>query len=59
MSPYLLIIAAALAVAACTPQEVGLVAESAAGVATVTGHPGAAYLIQCFGEAFCAAGGPH
>ena len=48
-----------LLVASCTPQEVGLVAEAASGVAALTGHPGASYALSCFGEAFCAAGGPH
>ena len=58
MSRTLAIAAAALAVAACTPEQAGLVVDVAAEAALVTGHPGVGYALHCL-EAFCAAGGPH
>lgn len=58
MSPYLLVVAAALVVAACTPEQVGLVVDTAGEAAILTGHPGVGYALHCL-EAFCAAGGPH
>ena len=58
MIRYAVIVAAAgLALAACTPEQVGLVVDTAAEAAVLTGHPAAASLLYCV-EAFCPTG-PH
>ena len=47
-----------LLVAACTPQEVGLVLDTASEAAVLTGHPLIGSALYCV-EAFCPTGGPH
>ena len=56
MSPYRLAIAAAAVLAAgCTPQEVGLVLDTASEAAVLTGHPAIGAALYCV-EAFCPTG---
>ena len=54
----LTILAAAVLVAACTPEQTLVAVDVASEAAVVTGHPAVGYALHCL-EAFCAAGGPH
>ena len=51
-------VAVAALAAACTPQEVGLVLDTASDAAVLTGHPAIGAALYCV-EAFCPTGGPH